>query len=932
MFAWFKRFFGKLTGCEPEDGIVDWNVLDSNHVPALCFELNSLTPLYSVEYVGGKANSVGKLLKIGVNVPSSVVISTKVYREAVERLEKQSGQSLSTWIENGASIDALRNLLKAKPGANVPETVKGQLRLLLDPSKRYAVRSSATSEDGTDSSFAGQFLTELNIPGNIDDISGAIERCWASCFAESVKPYLAKTRELPDMAVLIMEQLQSDVAGVLFQANPVTRSRSTWVINATYGQGEGVVNGTLPVDEYVLLEKTKAVVRKTVENKDKKLVTSSEQAGLELVDVSPELRDKACLTESMIDELVKTAMKMTSAYKSAQDIEFAVVSNKLYILQSRPITSSLESLDWTAPDIGLWQLNGHLTSPPTPIYCECWKYGMSVGTMECSTYSGIGFTGVDTAIINGFPYFCFRQPGPKAPPTSLPPPFILRMIMRFTAQAPMRQATEFWEEKKYLSFLDEWEKTIKPELIKGHLEHQRKDLSALSDDELVEYLAEMVEYGKRMYKHHSEYSMYNLAPAGYFVLKAEELSDGAISRSEAFSAFSGASVVTEGLHGEFPETIRQLMNNSVAMEIINSDEAQGKVGLDKLEASLSGKLLDSYREMISHIEYRLADGYDIANETLKEQPGLLWAGITSAVSSMKKQTDPAYAKQKQQSEQKKFSELRQKVVDKSKLPEFDEALSDARATAPIRDERAIYTDLWGMGILRHVILEAGRRIVRKSKNMNEPTLAIEATLEELTNMLSPDWKEDLNFWVKLRGRRNYRQTASIRDAPELIGGIKVLPTRAHFPNEYFARTALATILVVDEIFAAPDCETGDIENESYGQGSCLDANTTKGSSGANGTYTGRVCVVKSANDLQRIQHGDVVVTTYSSSLVNFILPLCGALVTDFGAQLSHAAICAREANIPCVVGTKHSTVKFKDGDIVFVDGTCGIVTKTTDTK
>mmetsp|Transcript_30518 Transcript_30518/g.48823 ORF Transcript_30518/g.48823 Transcript_30518/m.48823 type:complete len:932 (+) Transcript_30518:1639-4434(+) len=929
MFEWFKSWFA---GCGAEDDIVDWNTLDENHVPALCFELNSLTPLYSAKYVGGKAYSVGKLQKTGVNVPSSVVVSTKVYREVVERLEKQTGQSLSSWIQNDASIDALRNLLKAKPGANVPESVKGELRRLLDPSKRYAVRSSATTEDGKDSSFAGQFLTELNIPGNIDDISTAIERCWASCFAESVKPYLAKTRELPDMAVLIMEQLQSDVAGVLFQANPVTRSRSTWVINATYGQGEGVVNGTLPVDEYVLLEKTKAVVRKTVENKDKKLVTSSEQAGLELVDVSPELRDKACLTESMIDELVKTAMKMTSAYKSAQDIEFAVVSNKLYILQSRPITSSLESLDWTAPDIGLWQLNGHLTSPPTPIYCECWKYGMSVGTMECSTYSGIGFTGVDTAIINGFPYFCFRQPGPKAPPTSLPPPFILRMIMRFTAQAPMRQATEFWEEKKYLSFLDEWEKTIKPELIKGHLEHQRKDLSALSDDELVEYLAEMVEYGKRMYKHHSEYSMYNLAPAGYFVLKAEELSDGAISRSEAFSAFSGASVVTEGLHGEFPETIRQLMNNSVAMEIINSDEAQGKVGLDKLEASLSGKLLDSYREMISHIEYRLADGYDIANETLKEQPGLLWAGIKSAVSSMEKQTDPAYAKQKQQLEQEKFSDLRQQVIDKSKLSEFDEALSDARATAPIRDERALYTDLWAMGILRHVILEAGRRIVRKSKNMNEPTLAIEATLEELTDMLSPSWKEDLNFWATLRGRRSYRQTASIRDAPELIGGIKVLPTRAHFPNEYFARTALATILVVDEIFAAPDCETEDVENGSYGQGSCLDANTTKGSPGANGTYTGRVCVIKSANDLQKIQQGDVVVTTYSSSLVNFIIPICGALVTDFGAQLSHAAICAREANIPCVVGTKYSTVKFKDGDVVTVDGTRGIVTKTTDSR
>ncbi|CAK9017881.1 Prodigiosin synthesizing transferase PigC (Prodigiosin synthetase PigC) [Durusdinium trenchii] len=892
----------------------------------LAFPVTGDTALYKTDEVGGKTLSIVKLVKIGVNVPDSMAVSVECYHRVVEKLQQEKGESVADWVAGKGSVDGIRDALQNGSGNLVSPEVREVVRAFAKGDKTYAVRSSANVEDSTDSSFAGQFVTLLNVAGTEDAICKAIEECWASCLGEGVRAYLEKSGVTPQMGVLVMEQIDSEVSGVLFQANPLTQSRSSWVINATYGQGEGVVGGTLVVDEFTLHAQTKKVLRKSIEKKTSKLVLNTEEGGLREEEITDEAaQTQSCMSDAMIAQLVNAAEKLRLGYNSEQDIEFAFVGDKVFILQARPITTMLETLPWEAPEVGFWQLNGHLTTPLSPIYARIWQYGMSKGAIANSDDVGLGFTAVDTAIINGFAYFCFRQPGPKKPPSALPPPFVLRMIMRLTAGKATKAATAWWTSKGYLAFMDKWDAEIKPALIARHLEMQRKDLGAMSDAELSTHLEALLEYGKDQYYLHSKYSMENLNPVGYFVMESLALSNDKITKAEAFQCLLGTSKISEGLHGEFPDTIDAIAADDLVSKVLADDTIDAEAALAEISNVLQGEAKAQFDQMMEHVKFRLAEGYDVACSTLGENPALLLQGIKSAVASRKRETDPGAMERVQAERSKHIQDVRSRIPAESQA-KFDELLKEATSVSRLRDERAVYTDLWGMGVVRAGLLEAGRRITAKSTICSDASLIVEADMPEVLDMLKPGWVETAEFWNDLKQRRQYRSTASIRNCPPYLGGVKLVPTRAHFPNEYLARSALATIFCIDEIFTIPDLESEDTDADAAaGVETSLDKDTLRGVPGSSGMYTGPVCIVKSSADLAKIKQGDVVFTTYSSSLVNFILPVCGALVTDFGATLSHAAICAREAKIACVVGSKCGTVKFNDGDIVTVDGTKGLV-------
>jgi len=924
-------------GCFDNCGKIGSGVPDPTETasePKRAFRIDAGTPVFREEFVGGKTKSVIKLTKLGLNVPESFGLSVRNFDDFVT----VNHGSISAWINDGeGNIDLLRSALAKVSEADVlNEETRGMLAQFLNSAKTYAVRSSATAEDGTDSAFAGQFETILNVEGNMCSVASAIARCWASSFAPEVRPYLEKAGiQSFGMGILIMEQVDSMASGVLFQANPVSRSRSSWVINSSLGQGEGVVGGMISADEFVLDAETHRVLRRSIETKTEALVLDKENGGLKRKTVlNEEGASRASIDDSMIMQLVEASKKIRKAYENDQDIEFAFgPGNELFILQARPITTNIEHLKWEAPDVGLWQLNGHLTRPVTPIYGSMWCYGMSKGTIECSKIAGIGFTAVDTCIINGFAYFCFRQPGPKKPPKQLPPPFVLRMIMRLTARRAIKQATNFWKNKVFLDFLKEWDDKIKPGLIQEHLALQQKNLQSLSDEMLLQHLDEMVLFGGRMYELHSSTSMYNLGPVGLFVLKCQEWSkpkdanEKQAVRSEAFDCLLGQSKISEGLHGEFPDTIDALNASKDKIEEIFKDES--KTAQEKLDAisnsALSGEVKEMFDTMLEHIKFRLADGYDVAEKTLGEDPRLIVAAIQSAMGAQMKDLDPAHIARKKVEEERRVAELKQKIPEKHHA-EFDKLLREARLVARIRDERAIYTDLWGMGIVRAAILETGRRISARAEHFPDHTLILDADVPEIKECFQAGWTEDPSFWAELKRRRTYRLTTSARSAPNFIGGQKLVPNREHFPNEHLANTALATILVVEEIFESPDFESNAVHDQNADQ-SVLDSDSVQGASGAPGQHEGRVCLILNADDLSKVKKGDVIVTTYSSSLINIVLPLCGAIVTDFGATLCHAAIVSREMNIPCIVGTKCGTLKFKDGDLVHVDADQGIAKK-----
>jgi len=330
----------------------------SLELPPNVFPLSKHTPLYAPAHIGGKAYNMIRLLKMPkVLIPSALVISTSEFDSAM-------AQSASSPAISQESRIILSSFLKAE--------------------SRYAVRSSADVEDSGDSAMAGMFLTVLNVKGNLVDVEKAVIQCWKSTQGEALQNVQPK----PRMAVVIMEQIDSEKSGVLFMANPVTKSTHSWVINATYGQGEGVVGGTLPVDTITLsADQSHAIRKQRIATKTAKLTLVDN--GTVQVDVLADLQDKACLSEQEISMIVEAGKSILAHSSCPQDVEFAFFQGKLFILQTRPITTLSAQLKWTAPEPGLFQLNGHMARPLSRFYQPCYLNGHVTGVLKLSNDIGL---------------------------------------------------------------------------------------------------------------------------------------------------------------------------------------------------------------------------------------------------------------------------------------------------------------------------------------------------------------------------------------------------------------------------------------------------------------------------------------------------------------------------------------------------------------
>jgi pyruvate,water dikinase len=225
----------------------------------------------------------------------------------------------------------------------------------------------------------------------------------------------------------------------------------------------------------------------------------------------------------------------------------------------------------------------------------------------------------------------------------------------------------------------------------------------------------------------------------------------------------------------------------------------------------------------------------------------------------------------------------------------------------LRDERGMYNDCWASGLVRRAVLEAGRRL-QANGVLPEASLAINASHDEIVGLLTGSKQPGVE---ELRRRQTWRDTKTVSDAPPFLGAppsppppVEWLPKKAR-PNARVVQTIMHEIFSVSAQKAAPRSVAG------------LPVHP--------GIYEGPARIIDGPQDFNRLQQGDVLVTRTTGPSFNVVLPLLGAIVTDRGGQLSHAAIVAREYGIPGVVGTREATTTFADGARVRVNGDTGIV-------
>jgi phosphohistidine swiveling domain-containing protein len=265
-------------------------------------KLLSKVGISDVSSVGGKAASLGELIKLGINVPSGFVVTTEAFRAGMsKRLEE----------------DILRVFDEHKM-------------------KRVAVRSSAIAEDSSSASWAGQLETYLNVTRN--NVIQAVRACWESINSDHALAYAEEnkvTKAHMLVAVVVQSMVDSEISGVIFTADPVSNDRNKCIIESVFGLGEMLVQGSV-TPENLFIEKTSGKILSRQEHSQAKMLTFTK--GKNQV-VSVPVGRKHILSKAQIKQLLKISRRIETHYKSPQDIEWAIQHNTINIVQARPITS-----------------------------------------------------------------------------------------------------------------------------------------------------------------------------------------------------------------------------------------------------------------------------------------------------------------------------------------------------------------------------------------------------------------------------------------------------------------------------------------------------------------------------------------------------------------------------------------------------------------
>lgn len=296
--------------------------------------------------VGGKGANLGELARAGFPVPNGFIVTADAYYYFLQQTKlapaiEKTLRNINP--EDSKKLNAVSKVIKTYIlKAAMPTDLKNQI---ISACKQLgdvpvAVRSSATAEDLPEASFAGQQATFLNIDGE-EAIVEAVQKCFASLF-EARAIYYRIANKFNHMkvglAVPVQLMVQSERSGIMFTVDPVSGDTNRIMIEAGYGLGEAIVSGSVTPDVYIFDKTTEKIVSKEVNSQDWKIVRDP-RGGDKHVSVPIADRKDQKMSDSEIIELAKLGKKIEQHYNAPQDTEFAIAGGKIYMVQSRPITT-----------------------------------------------------------------------------------------------------------------------------------------------------------------------------------------------------------------------------------------------------------------------------------------------------------------------------------------------------------------------------------------------------------------------------------------------------------------------------------------------------------------------------------------------------------------------------------------------------------------
>jgi phosphohistidine swiveling domain-containing protein len=883
--------------------------------------------------VGGKGANLGRLFSAGLAVPPAFVVSTSAYRAviadagltaAIDATIAALDYSDSAALEQKTA--ALREHIE---NCSLPSMLTAQVNAAyakLGPSAVYvAVRSSGTAEDTASASFAGLHDTFLDVRGE-NELHAALRRCWASLWTARATAYrntMGFAHEQAEIAVVVQVMVESEVAGVMFTANPLTGATDESVINASWGLGEAVVSGAVTPDEFILSHATLALRRQNLGNKDREIVRDpNASSGTIMRDIAPGRRQVAALEPAQLHQLSALGQRVMRHYGGMpQDIEWAYAAGQFYLLQSRDVTATQFAWD---EDVEGWQSladdDNHVwtrafadewwTGAVTPLFYSVRAQGQTachiqaLSAMGLETEAGMRIFKYHNAEV----YWNATLEAREAPQFI---PRFLRSAAALGRVPPAWWATTIAAPFSWLAYLKlyarltwsdrsmgpgRWIDAVYSDMNSRTAEADGLDdaaLGALDDTTLQRYLESRIDFFVAFNRR--QWAGFFIFAPGLLLLLGDLI--GRWYRGTNSHAF--ADLLT-GL----PRQTVTLMENETLWHLAQMIRNSATL-TDLFERHPGAAFFDATREHPQAAEFNAAYATVLADHGHRGQADRdFWfprrienpAGdynAFKAILSSSSTTSPAAAEEstrvlREGSIMEVLDNLRSQRAGLFKVKLFKFVLDQVYRFLQVRDDERHYIDriTWSK---KRALLEINRRLLERQVLRSADDYFF----------LSKD-----ELYELLAGTHDERRTQA-----------KIAGRRHNF--ERFDRK-----LVIPPAFlqngAALDL---DLPRDPYE----VSDGALHGLGTSRGTVSGPACVVRSLDEIGRVQAGDILVCQATDPGWTPVFLVIGGLVLETGGMLAHGSCLSREYGLPAVQ-VRNAMNLIEDGALISVDGAKGTVT------
>ena len=542
-------------------------------------------------------------------------------------------------------------------------------------------------------------------------------------------------------------------------------------------------------------------------------------------------------------------------------------------------------VSWDKPGPGTWEHDAsHSGAAPGPILRDLLQTSLDRGMSDGFSNFGAPLKTMEMRWVNGKFYRRLVPLVGGGRDMPAPPKQLLWLMTRVhpAFRRAEKRAAESFATKRWREEIRRWEDDWKPSITKTNLTFTDVDVAALGDGALAEHLRAIHTHVLDTTALHFRLHVSDMGPLGDLMVHLE---DWGLHRDDTFRALVEASPATRAPAVQLRAVASALRDGGVDPTTITS--------LDEVRAvPAAGVLLDEY---LRHHGPRLTTGYDIEDRTLAELPDVIVTSIRGAAS----QADVDRTEAALQS----MAALREQVPAQHRT-ELDEVVEDARLSYGLRDENGPITYEWPGGLLRRAVLESGRRLAASGR-LADAGEVFELEVDEIAAMLVGPDGPSLD---EIARRASQRRAWAALPAPERLGPEESPPPVDAMPPNLARITRI--VLTVVSAMEADKAALAPLNGMGVGESS----------------YVGTARVVHDAVEaLPVMEPGDVVVAPYTAPTYNAVLSMAGAIVTEEGGLLCHAAVIARELGIPAVIGATDAMQLIPDGARVEVDPVSGRV-------